>query len=78
MPYARDEMYVFTMQIPEGYSVEELPKSTKASLNGRDGSCVYIIGAQDGMIQLRCHLKLNKANFDSDDYGGLRDFYSLW
>jgi hypothetical protein len=77
MPYASDETYVFTMLIPDGYAVEELPKSARATLNGSDGTFDYLIGAQDGMIQLRCRLKLNRANFGPDDYGSLRDFYTL-
>ncbi len=77
MPYASDEMYVFTMQIPEGYSVEEMPKSAKASLNGKDGSYEYLIGSDAGMIQMRCRLKLNKANFGAEDYASLRSFYGL-
>jgi hypothetical protein len=77
MPYARDETYVFSMQIPDGYSVEELPKSTKASLNGSDGSFEYLIGEQGGMVQLRCKLKVNKANFAASDYGSLREFFGL-
>jgi hypothetical protein len=77
MPYVTDETYFFTMQIPDGYTVEELPKSAKARLNERDGSFEYLIGADAGMIQLRCRLKLNKANFVPEDYSGLRDFYAL-
>ena len=77
MPYTRDETYVFTMQLPDGYSVEELPKSTKASLNGSDGSFEYLIGEQAGMVQLRCRLKINKANFPASDYRSLREFFAL-
>jgi hypothetical protein len=77
MPYASDELYVFTMQIPDGYTVEELPQSAKATLNGHDGTFDYLMGAQGGTIQLRCRLKLNKARFAPDDYSSLRDFYAL-
>jgi hypothetical protein len=77
MPYASDELYVFTIQIPDGYVVEEIPKSAKATLNGYEGTFDYLIGAQGGTIQLRCRLKLNKARFAPDDYGSLRDFYAL-
>jgi hypothetical protein len=77
MPYARDDLYIFTIQIPDGYTVEELPKSAKATLNGNDGTFDYLIGAQGGTIQLRCRLKLNKANFAPEDYSSLRDFYAL-
>lgn len=77
MPYTKDEMYVFTMQIPDGYSVEEMPKSSRALLNGKDGSYEYLIGSDNGMIQVRCQLKLNKANFGPEDYSTLREFYAL-
>lgn len=77
MPYVSDDLYVFTLQIPDGYSVEELPKSARAMLNGHDGTYEYLIGAQQGMIQLRCRLKLNKANFSPEDYANLREFYAL-
>jgi hypothetical protein len=77
MPYASDELYVFTIEMPDGYTVEELPKSAKATLNGSDGTFDYLIGVQGGMIQLRCRLKLNKAIFAPEDYNNLRDFYAL-
>ena len=77
MPYTRDEFYVFTMQVPDGYAVEELPKSARAALNGDQGFFEYLIGDQGGMIQMRCHLKLNKANFPPNDYNNLRDFFTL-
>lgn len=77
MSYASDDLYVFTLQIPDGYTVEEMPKSTKAALNGGDGSFEYLIGAQNGTIQMRCRLKLNKANFGPEDYASLRDFYAM-
>jgi hypothetical protein len=77
MPQVTDDLFVFTMQIPDGYAVEELPKSVKATLNGQDGTFEYLIGAQEGLVQLRCRLKLNKAVFSPDDYGSLRDFYGL-
>ena len=77
MPYVSDETYVFTMQIPEGYTVEEMPKSLRVTLNGGDGTFDYLIQAQDGMIQMRCRLKLNKANFPANDYGSLRDWYAM-
>ncbi|HEV2354322.1 MAG TPA: transglutaminase domain-containing protein [Puia sp.] len=77
MPCSTDDLYVFTMQIPDGYSVEELPKSARASLNAQDGTFDYLAGTTSGMVQIRCHLKLNKANFRADEYNSLREFYAL-
>ncbi|HEX9509828.1 MAG TPA: DUF3857 domain-containing protein, partial [Puia sp.] len=75
MPYAMDNLYTFSMEIPEGYVVDELPKSAKVAFNGDQGLFEYLVGRQDNMIQLRCHMKLNKAYFPAEDYGSLRDFF---
>lgn len=77
MPYVMDNMYIFSLEIPEGYSVEELPKSAKVALNGDQGLFEYLLGQQGNMIQLRCRLRLNKANFSPDDYANLRDFFGF-
>lgn len=76
MPYAMDNTYTFSLDIPEGYVVEELPKSAKVMLNEDQGIFEYLIGRQDNMIQMRCHLKLVKANFPAEDYASLRDFFA--
>jgi len=76
MPYAMDEMYIFSMEIPKGYVVDELPKSAKVSFNGDQGLFEYMLGAQENMLQLRCHIKLNKAWFAPEEYSSLRDFYA--
>ena len=76
MPYVMDDVYIYSMDIPEGYVLDELPKSAKVSLNGDQGLFEYIIAKQDNTIQLRCRIRLNKAWFPADDYDGLRDFYA--
>ncbi len=35
-----------------------------------------MIGKTDDGLQLRCRLKLNKANFEPEDYQTLRDFFA--
>jgi hypothetical protein len=77
MPYAMDQVYVFTMDIPQGYVVDELPKSAKVSYNGNDGSFEYLIGQSGDQIQMRCRLRLNKAWFAPEDYSSLREFFGF-
>ncbi len=77
MPYCRDDNYVFSMEIPEGYMVDELPKSARVALNGDQGLFEYLVDAQSGRIQMRCRLKLNRAYFAPEDYGNLRDFFGF-
>jgi hypothetical protein len=77
MPYRIDELYTFSMEIPDKYEVEELPKSAKVAYNESEGSFEYLIQKDQTGIQMRCRLKLNKANFLPDDYGALRDFFGF-
>jgi hypothetical protein len=76
MPYCFDESYVFNMEVPKGYAVEELPKSTRVKLNEDEGMFEYLIGSSGDMIQLRCRVQVKKANFAPEDYQTLRDFFA--
>jgi hypothetical protein len=76
MPYSVNETYVLRMDIPKGYKVEELPKSTRVKFNENEGMFEYLITNQDGIIQLRSKVQLNRATFDPEDYQSLRDFFS--
>ncbi len=75
MPYAINENFVLRMEIPTGYAVEELPKSTRVKFNENEGIFEYIVAKDATAIQFRSTLKLNKANFMPEDYESLRDFF---
>jgi len=77
MPYAIDETYILSMQLPDGFAVEELPKSTRVVYNGDQGSFEYLIQQNENEIQLRARVKLNRATFPPDDYSTLRDFFAF-
>jgi hypothetical protein len=77
MPYAMDETYTLSMDIPEGYVVDELPKSTRVLFNDDEGFFEYLIVKGDGNIQFRSRIKFNKANFKPEDYASLRDFFGF-
>ncbi|GGA87305.1 DUF3857 domain-containing protein [Puia dinghuensis] len=77
MPYTMDETYILSMEIPQGYSVDELPKSAKVAFNADQGYFEYLIQQGGGMIQMRCRVKLNRAQFQPEDYSALRDFFAF-
>ena len=77
MPYCTDRTYVMNMEVPQGYKVDELPKSARVTLNDNDGSFEYLIQQSGDNIQLRCRTKINKANFEPEDYETLRNFFSF-
>ncbi len=76
MPYKRDDVYLLSMDIPKGYKVEEFPASARFKLNGDQGLFEYVIQKNEDNIQMQVHLKFNKTEFSTDEYSGLREFYS--
>lgn len=76
MPYRINDTYILMMDIPKGYVVDDLPRSTKVSLNETDGMFQYLISNKDGKIQLMYKVDLKRATFDPEDYATLRDFYA--
>ncbi|MFY7900710.1 MAG: transglutaminase domain-containing protein, partial [Chitinophagaceae bacterium] len=77
MNYKENMTYTFNMEIPVGYVVDELPKSARVKLNDNEGMFEYIITSNEGFIQMRTKLILEKATFNPEDYATLRDFYGF-
>jgi hypothetical protein len=75
MPFAMDESYTLSMEIPSGYVVDEIPKSARVSYNTDEGFFEYLIQKDDLQVQFRTRIKLKKANFTPEDYGTLREFF---
>jgi hypothetical protein len=77
MPYATDEVYILNMDVPDGYEIDEVPKSAKVLFNDDEGLFEYLVARSAEGIQLRSRVKLKKANFTPEDYGTLRDFFAF-
>lgn len=69
-----DELYNFTLKIPAGYIVEELPKSSKIAW--QDGSVVfqYLVVPADanGIIKINSKIQVKKPVFTADEYADLK------
>ena len=76
MPYKIDETYYLNIEIPDKYVVDELPKQTRVNLNDGEGYFEYLITKSGNEINLRSHIKLEKATFLPEDYQALRNFYT--
>jgi hypothetical protein len=76
MPYAKDQNYILTMEVPSGYQVEELPKSTMVRLGDSSGYFEYILSQDGDQIHFRTRIRLMKANYQPEEYAVLRDFYA--
>ncbi len=77
MPCAMDETYTLNMELPTGYEVEELPKSTMVTFNEDEGMFQYMIAKSENYVQFRCRVKLKRATFRPDEYESLRGFFDM-
>ncbi len=77
LPFKMDETFLFQIEIPEGYVVDELPKSVKVSLNASDGSFEYIISKSPTVVVLRTRLNIENTLFMPEDYETLREFFDF-
>ncbi|HEX6846879.1 MAG TPA: transglutaminase domain-containing protein [Chitinophagaceae bacterium] len=78
MPYAFDEIFVLTLDVPKGYEVDELPKSIKVNLDEEGTSYFeYIIRNSNDLISFRSRIKLSRTYFLPEEYEILREFFNL-
>jgi hypothetical protein len=76
MPYALDDEYLLSFEIPEDYIVDELPRDLVVKLNVlEEGIFDYKVSRKGNNIQVRSHLVLKKAEFQSHEYNKLREFF---
>ena len=77
MPYLQNQEITATIEVPDGYKVDELPKSLKVNLDKAGGATFeYLISVSENIISFRSNLKINKANFSTAEYNVLRDFFA--
>jgi hypothetical protein len=77
MPYASDETYLFQMNVPANYEIDNLPKSTRVNLD-EDGKSFfeYLIDYSGGIISLRSRISLSRTYFLPEEYDLLREFFT--
>lgn len=78
MPYTRDETYVLTMEVPEGYKVDELPKQIVAKFDEEGNTFFeYRIQLSGNTVSLRSRIKLGRAYYEPGEYEILREFFNM-
>ena len=69
--------YEITIQVPEGYTIDEMPRNSRFSLARRAGSynCTYA-RTDDGNVTVTIEMDIRKALFLADEYQDLRNFFA--
>ncbi|RAJ97837.1 uncharacterized protein DUF3857 [Larkinella arboricola] len=71
-----EKSYAAIYTLPEGYVVEEVPKNVALVLPGNAGRFTFMTQMNGNSLQVVSRLTFNKAVFNPDEYGTLREFYS--
>ena len=78
MPYTIDRTYTLQLEVPQGYAVDELPKSMLVKLNEQDeGMFEYRISQSGDNISFRSRIRINRTYFLPEEYEMLREFYNM-
>jgi hypothetical protein len=78
MPYGIDQTFLLRMDVPPGYTVDELPKQLIVKLNAEDeGNFEYRVVESSGVISVRSRIRISRTYFSPEEYGMLREFFNL-
>jgi transglutaminase-like putative cysteine protease len=77
MAYSTDKQYIYNIELPEGFSVEELPEATKAELPNNGGFFMYVASQKGNTLQVICKLKITQTYYTPEEYKVLRNFIDL-
>ncbi len=73
--FPRQERYMITISIPDGYQVESLPESAAIQLPEGSGTFKFRIGAQGNQIKVVASSELKSAIYPVDYYEALKEYY---
>ncbi|HMG90697.1 MAG TPA: DUF3857 and transglutaminase domain-containing protein [Chryseolinea sp.] len=71
-----EKLYMCKISVPEGYVVDELPKSFVIKLPNNSARYVYNMAQAGNFITLTSNLQINNSLFSQDEYPLLREFYT--
>ncbi len=74
--YAKEYKYLITITIPDGFTVESIPKSTTITMPDTVCNLKYLISNTNNQIQLSLTLTINVAIVPSDYYDELKLFFN--
>lgn len=72
-----ENLVITKITLPDGWTAEELPKTSLLRLPQNGGKYVYNVSATGNMIVVTSQLVINKALFVQNEYAALREFYAL-
>lgn len=73
--FPNQDKFNISLKIPDGYTVETLPKSISVAMPDNLGSFKYNISNNGSQVQLVSTVDINQAIIKSEDYEALKNFF---
>lgn len=77
IPYPFTKQFVFNLDLPEGYVVEELPEPARVVLPNKGGSFLYMVKQNGQRLQIIRKIKVSQLKFTSEEYTTIKTFFDL-
>lgn len=71
-----ENLYFVKVLLPDGYTIEEAPKSKAMTLPGSAAKYLYNVVQAGNTISISSSLAINQSLFTQEEYPHLREFYS--
>ena len=72
---ATDQRINLTVKVPDGWQVQELPKSVRMALPDKSAAILFSSAVINNLIQISFKLNINKAVFIQTEYNDLKAFF---
>lgn len=69
--------YLINLKLPEGYTVEEMPKPVKITFPGQEAEFTYIATQMNNLLSVSYKLNINKIKFPPESYDMLKQIFDM-
>jgi hypothetical protein len=70
------ETIIVNWVLPEGYVVDQVPKSAAITLPRNGGKFTYNVAQQEKNVMITSIIKINQTTFVHDEYGYIKEFFN--
>ena len=72
----RDEFFQVNIKLPEGYKIDEIPKTSRIQLPENAMKFEYLISEKDNTISINAKLNIKRTIFTPEEYKDLKQLYA--
>ena len=71
----QEQVFIFNLNLPDGYVVDQLPESKVISMPGNAARAILNFSGTQKQVQVLSRVMINRSYFAAEEFKGLKDFY---